>query len=196
MTSKTTHSTNECLLNMLQLHVSRGSFAANYIEKNERRRGPDPLAIWSVDVCTVPHSDGFVLFCEEYSLFTFINSCGYRRSLAPVLERFQGRREELARELGVSGLAPFSSATLYFGKRTNRYIIGSQNNLMYLMRSYLQDAVAPLEDDLLRKIERLPKIRRPCPIWEWKVREAPCLADTLKPLRPKSPDQQELDLVA
>jgi hypothetical protein len=40
----------------------------------------------------------------------------------------------LARGLELSGFADFSSATLYFGKRMNRHIIGSQNDLIYLLR--------------------------------------------------------------
>jgi len=111
------------------------------------------LANWSVDVCVVSRLGRFVLFCEEDSLFTFIISSGYGRSLAPVLERFHRRREELARELGLSGIAPFSFTTFRFSKRANRHIIGSQNDLIYLLRGYLEDAALPLEEDRLRKVE-------------------------------------------
>jgi hypothetical protein len=111
------------------------------------------LANWSVDVCSVSRLGRFVLFCEEDSLFTFVISSGYSRSLAPVLEGFHSRREELARELGLSALAPFSFTTLRFGKRTNRHIIGSQNDVIYLLRGYLEEAAPPLEGDQLRKAE-------------------------------------------
>jgi hypothetical protein len=37
--------------------------------------------------------------------------------------------------------------------RTNRHIIGSQNDLIYLLRGYLEDAASPLEGDQLRKVE-------------------------------------------
>jgi hypothetical protein len=93
------------------------------------------------------------LFCEEDSLFTFVVSSGYRRSLAPVVEGFHRRREELTRELGLSGLAPFSSTTFRFSKRTNRHVIGSQNDLIYLLRGYLEEAAPPLEGGRLQKIE-------------------------------------------
>lgn len=73
--------------------------------------------------------------------------------LAPVLERFHRRREELARELALSGLAPLSFITLRFGKRANRHIIGSQNHLIHLLRGYLEDAIPPLERDQLRNVE-------------------------------------------
>jgi hypothetical protein len=53
----------------------------------------------------------------------------------------------------LSGLAPFSFTTLRFGKRANRHIIGSQNDLSYLMRGYLENAAPPLEGDQLRKVE-------------------------------------------
>ena len=111
------------------------------------------LANWSVDVCVVSRLGRFVLFCEEDSLFTFIISSGCGRSLAPVLERFHRRREELARELGLSGIAPFSFTTFRFSKRANRHIIGSQNDLIYLLRGYLEDAALPLEEDRLQKVE-------------------------------------------
>ena len=66
----------------------------------------------------------FVRFFEEDSLFTFIIPSGHGRSLASILERFHRRREELARELGLSGLEPLSFITLRFVKRANRHIIG------------------------------------------------------------------------
>jgi len=111
------------------------------------------LANWSVDVCVVSRLGRFVLFCEEQSLFTIIISSGYGRSLAPVLEMFHRRREELARELGLCGLAPFSFTTFRFSKRANRHIIRSQNDLIYLLRAHLEDAAPPLEGDQLRKVE-------------------------------------------
>jgi hypothetical protein len=70
----------------------------------------------------------------------------------PVLEGFHRRREELARELGLSGLAPFSF-TLLFGKRANRHIIGSQNDFIHLLRADLEDAGPPLERERLQKVE-------------------------------------------
>jgi uncharacterized protein DUF6933 len=155
VTSKT-HITNESPLNVLLLHVSARFgrlFRCELDGESQGEKRPDPLAIWSVDVCTVPRLGRFVLFCEEHSLFTFIISSGYGRSLAPVLERFQRRREELARERGLSGIAPFSFTTARFGKRSNRHIIGSQNDFIYLLRAHLEDAAPPLEGELLRKVE-------------------------------------------
>jgi len=66
---------------------------------------------------------------------------------------FHRRREELARELGLYGLALFSFTTFRFGKRANRHIIGSQNDLIYLLRAHLEDAAPPLEGGRLRKVE-------------------------------------------
>jgi hypothetical protein len=63
------------------------------------------------------------------------------------------RREELTRELWLSGLARFSSTTFRFSKRTNRHVIGSQNDLIYFLRGYLEEAAPPLEGDQLRKVE-------------------------------------------
>ena len=122
-----THSTKEVEspLSVLQLHVSVRFARLFRCELDgegygEKRLGL--LANWSVDVCVVSRLGRFVLFCEEDSLFTFIISSGYGRSLAPVLERFHRRREELARELGLSGIAPFSFTTFRFSKRTNRHL--------------------------------------------------------------------------
>ena len=143
---------------MLRLHVSARFarvFRCELGGESQTENRPDLLAIWSVDVCTVPRLGRFVLFSEEHSLFTIVISSGYGRSTASVLERFQRRREELTRELGLSGLAPSSSATLHFGKRTNRHIIGSQNDLIYLLRGYLdlENAAPPLEGQRLQKVE-------------------------------------------
>ena len=157
MTAKT-HSVKEVEspLSVLLLHVSLRFTRLFRCELNEESYGekrPSLLANWSVDVCTVSRLGRFVLFSEEDSLFTFVISSGYSRSLAPVLEGFHRRCEELARELGLSGLAPFSFSTLRFGKRTNRHIIGSQNDLIYLLSGYLEGAELPLEGDQLRKVE-------------------------------------------
>jgi hypothetical protein len=111
------------------------------------------LENWSVDVCTVTHLGRFVLFSEENSLFTFVIPSGYSRSLAAVLESFQRRREELVRELGLSGLAPISFTTSRFGKRVNRRIIGSQNDFIHLLRTDLENATPPLEADRLQWAE-------------------------------------------
>jgi hypothetical protein len=144
-------------LNVLLLHVSARFarlFRCELDEESNGEKKPGRLANWSVDVCSVSRLGRFVLFCEEESLFTFVVFSGYRRSLAPVLEGFHRRREELTRELGLSGrLTPFSSTTFHFSKRTNRHIIGSQNDLIYLLRGYLEQAAAPLEGDQLRKVE-------------------------------------------
>jgi hypothetical protein len=114
---------------------------------------PGLLTTWSVDVCTVPRFGRFVVFSEEHSLFTFTISSSYGRSLTPVLESFHTRREELVRELGSCERVPFSLATWHFGKRTNRHIIGSQNDLIYLLGGHLESAAPPVKEDLLRKIE-------------------------------------------
>jgi hypothetical protein len=106
-----------------------------------------------VDVCAVSRLGRFVLFCEEVSLFTFVISSGYSRSLTPVLEKFYRRREELARELGLSGIAPFSFTTLRFGKRANRHIIGSQNDLIHLLRADLEGDAPSLQGDRLQQVE-------------------------------------------
>jgi hypothetical protein len=146
----------ESPLSVLLLHVSLRFTRLFRCELNEESYGEKRaslLANWSVDVCTVSRLGRFVLFSEEDSLFTFIISSGHGRSLAPVLERFHRRREELARELGLPGLEPLSFITLRFGKRANRHIIGSQNDLIHLLRRYLEDAIPPLERDQLRNVE-------------------------------------------
>ena len=153
-----TNSTNEVEfpLGVLLLHVSARFarlFRCELDGENYGEKRPGILAKWSVDVCSVSRLGRFVLFCEEDSLFTFIISSGYRRSLDPVLEGFHRRREELTRELGLSGLAPFSSTTFCFSKRTSRHIVGSQNDLIYLLRGYLEEAAPPLEGDQLREVE-------------------------------------------
>jgi hypothetical protein len=153
-----TNSTNdvEFPLSVSLLHVSArfaGLFRCELDGESYGEKRPGILPNWSVDVCSVSRLGRFVLFCEEDSLFTFVVSSGHRRSLAPVLEEFCRRREELARELGLFALAPFSFTTLRFGKRTNRHVIGSQNDLIYLLRGYLEDAAPPLEVDRLRKVE-------------------------------------------
>src|SRR5260370_5109435 len=62
-------------------------------ERGEEKR-PGLLRNWNVDVCAVSRLGRFVLFCEEVSLFTFVISSGYSRSLTPVLEKLYRRREE------------------------------------------------------------------------------------------------------
>jgi uncharacterized protein DUF6933 len=152
------HITNESEfpLSVLLLHVSvrfARLFRCELHGQSHEEKRPGLLTIWNADVCAVPRLGRFVLFSEEHSLFTFIISSAYGRSLMPVLERFYRRREELVRELGLSGLAPFSLTTWHFGKRANRHIIGSQNDFIYLLGGYLEDAVSPVEGDQLRNVE-------------------------------------------
>jgi hypothetical protein len=141
---------------VLLLHVS-ARFARLFRCELDGESSPEErsglLAHWSVDVCAVSRLGRFVLLCEEHSLFTLIISASYGRSLAPILERFHRRREELARELGLSGLAPFSSTTFRFSKRTNRHIIGSQNDFIHLLHGYLEDAVPSLQENRLQEVE-------------------------------------------
>src|ERR1700682_1741946 len=102
----------ESPMNVLLLRVSvrfARLFRCELDGESYGEKRPGLMANWSVDVCSVSRLGRFVLFCEEDSLFTFVISSGYSRSLAPVLEGFHRRREELTRELGLSGLAPFSS---------------------------------------------------------------------------------------
>lgn len=121
--------------------------------KSDEEFRPDRLESWNVDICTVARFGRFVLLSEEESLFTFVISSGYRRSLVPVLERFHRRREQLVRELGLSGIPPISLTTSRFGKRVNPHIIGSQNDFIHLLRAYLGDLTSPLEVDRLQWIE-------------------------------------------
>jgi hypothetical protein len=143
-------------LSVLLLHVSARFarlFRCELDGESYGEKRPGILSNWSVDVCFVSRQGRFVLFSEEHSLFTFVISSGYSRSLAPVLEGFHRRREELARELGLSGLVPFSLTTLRFGKRANRHIIGSQNDFIHLLRADLEDGTPPLEGKRPQKVE-------------------------------------------
>ena len=121
--------------------------------KSDGEIRPGVLDNWSVDICSVTHLGRFVLLSEEASLFTFVISSGYRRSLPSVLETFHRRREEFVRKLGLSGLPPFSLTTSRFGKRVNPRIIGSQNDFIHLLRADLREAAPPLEADRLQWVE-------------------------------------------
>ncbi len=143
-------------MSALLLHVSARFarlFRCELDRESYGEKRPGILSDWSVDVCSVSGQGRFVLVSEEHSLFTFAISSGYSRSMDPVLEVFKRRREELARELGLSGLAPFSFRTLLFDKRANRHIIGSQNDFIHLLRADLEDAGPPLEEERLQKAE-------------------------------------------
>ena len=100
--------------------------------KSDGEFRPGRLESWYVDICTVARFGRFVLLSEEESLFTLVISSGYRRSLVPVLERFHRRREELVRELGLSGIPPISFTTSRFGKMAqweNALACGLRNRL-------------------------------------------------------------------
>jgi hypothetical protein len=150
------HIINESPLNECILHASvrfARLFRCQLRGEGHGETRAGPITIWSVDVCRVPRLGRFVLFSEEHSLFTFIISSGYRRSLTPVLESFHTRGEELSRELGLSERASFSLTTWHFGKRVNRHIIGSQNDFIYLFGCHLEDTAPPVKEDVLQKIE-------------------------------------------
>jgi hypothetical protein len=113
----------------------------------------DRFAVWSVDECSAPKFGRFVIFCEESSLFTVIIPTGKKRKIDSVLEAFQRRRQLLAQMLNLPGFDSLASPSHFF-KRTNRRIIGSQNDLIYMFYTELEDYVPPLNEMEIAQIEQ------------------------------------------
>jgi len=108
--------------------------------------------IWYVETGLLTPFGRFVLFSEARTLFTLLIHTGVRRSIAPLIEEFEGRVQRLPgwrKSSCVMAAEPFRLA-----KRIDRGIIGSQNELVFLLGANLQDEARPLTASGILQIER------------------------------------------
>lgn len=107
---------------------------------------PFPLT-WNVDVLAHGRSQCLVIASEECSLFSALISVSRAVHPDAFLIPF---RERLTRLCG--NIYP-AAAGVAFSNRTNRRVIGSQNDLIYLTQQALKDAEKSASTDALKEIE-------------------------------------------
>ena len=111
---------------------------------------PFPLT-WNVDVLEHGRNQCLAIASEEYTLFSFLLPAGSPASVDSFLIPF---RQRLFLLLGDIAGQPASDA-VKFSNRTNRRVIGSQNDLLYLTHQLLKDVDKPASPALLQRIEAL-----------------------------------------
>lgn len=108
---------------------------------------------WNVDILAHSRSQLLVLTSEEYSLFSFLIPVNraqridsffipFRKRLVQLFENTRLRQRPDLTWFGLSG-------------RTNRRVIGSQNDLLFLTSQALKEVAEPALPETLQKIEEL-----------------------------------------
>jgi len=107
---------------------------------------------WNADI--LPHGRGrwLILASEESSLFTLLIPAGRDRLMDSFLIPFRERMVQLLESIRWG--QPPGIPEIRFSSRTNRSVIGSQNDLVSLARHCLKDTKGPASPDTLHKIEQ------------------------------------------
>jgi hypothetical protein len=106
---------------------------------------------WNID--DLEHGrQRIILASEEYTLFSLLIPVSRSHKIELFQEAFRFRVRQLLENVQWWQIPylPF----LTFSKRSNRSIIGSQNDLLWLTTTYLQDHSSSVTQDVLEKIEQ------------------------------------------
>jgi hypothetical protein len=122
------------------------------LERREPPVQPFPLT-WNLDVISHSRSQLLVLASEEYTLFSLLIPTGRARNPDAFLTVFRERLLELLENVRIRAgdLPDFGPVTLV--GRTDRRIIGSQNDLIYLTKCYLEGSEKPASPETLKAVE-------------------------------------------
>jgi len=108
---------------------------------------------WNLDVLRQGRSQLLVLASEEYTLFSLLISTGSMRNWNSFLTLFRGRLLQLFENVRIrSADLPDLGPVTRVG-RTDRRIIGSQNDLLFMASRFLEGAEKPASPETLRMIE-------------------------------------------
>lgn len=104
-------------------------FAKHYQCTRDERDLPNPglLMAWHADTRIVRGAGRFILLSEERTLFSFLFHMGSVRSLEVFTEVFYERIAVLRESARIWDQEP--RPELHYAKRTDRRVIGSQNDL-------------------------------------------------------------------
>ncbi len=122
------------------------------VEKRDPPVQPFPQT-WNLDILSHGRSQMLVLASEEYSLFSLLIPTSRARNLESFFTPFQERLVELFDIVGIhSAHRPDLNQVTVVG-RTDRKIIGSQNDLVFMTQHFLRDSEKPASLKTLRSAE-------------------------------------------
>ena len=120
------------------------------IKRGEAPVRPFPQT-WNFDLLAHGRGQLLILASEEYSLFSVLIPANRSRDLECFLTPFRERLIELFGYVRLWNHPDLSEVT--FSGRSNRRIIGSQNDLIFLSRSFLEGSEKPASTGTVRKVE-------------------------------------------
>jgi hypothetical protein len=108
---------------------------------------------WNLDVLSHGRSQLLVLASEEYTLFSVLVPTGRVRNADSFLTPFRERLLQLFENVRIRLAAQPDLGSVTLVGRTDRKIIGSQNDLLFMTRRFLDDSEKPASSETLRMIE-------------------------------------------
>jgi hypothetical protein len=108
---------------------------------------------WNLDILSHGRSQLLALASEEYTLFSLLVPTGRVRNLDTFLRLFRERLLQLFENVRIrsADLPDLEPITLV--GRTDRKIIGSQNDLLFMTRRFLDGSEKPASPETLQTIE-------------------------------------------
>ncbi len=123
------------------------------IEKTDLPVGPFPQT-WNVDLISNGLRQLLVIASEEYTLFSVLVPISRSRNLNTFLDGFRQRLLQLFEDAGIHSADRPDLTQFTFVGRTDKRIIGSQNDLIYLARCHLAELIQPATPSALREVEQ------------------------------------------
>src|SRR5262249_1568159 len=123
------------------------------VEETDPPDKPFPQT-WYVDLFSNGPGQLIVLASEEYSLFTILVATGRARNLDTFLNPFRERLLQLFENFRIHSADCPDLDQFTFAGRTNKRVIGSQNDMIYFARLCLSEAIKPASPGVLRDVEQ------------------------------------------
>ena len=122
------------------------------LEKHDPPVRPFPQT-WNLDVLSHGRSQILVLASEEYTLFSLLVPTGRTRNLHSFMTPFRERLLQLFENVRIRSADRPDLGPVTLVGRTDRKIIGSQNDLLFMTQQFLNDSEKLAAQETLRKIE-------------------------------------------
>jgi len=122
------------------------------IEEGDPPVQPFPQT-WNLDVLSHGRSQLLVLASEEYTLFSLLIPTSRGRNLSAFMTPFQARLLELFENVRIRSADRPDLNQLRLVGRTDRKIIGSQNDFVFMTQEFLSDSEKPASQETLCRIE-------------------------------------------
>jgi len=143
-------------MRMHMLIRTSGKFRQQYrcsVEEADPTVRPFPQT-WNADLISNGPRQLLVLASEEYTLFSVLVPISRGRNLNIFLNAFRERLLQFFEDVGIHSADRPDLNEFAFVGRTDKRIIGSQNDLIYLARCHLAEMIQPAAPSVLREVER------------------------------------------